>query len=417
MQRNTIRLLFVLVIGAAIAGYFVFDLQQYFSLAELKDRRDALAAYAETRPVLTVGIYVAIYIVMAALSLPGATIMTLGGGAIFGLATGTVAVSFASTIGATLAFLAARFLFHDSVQRRFRSRLQRLNEGVRRDGAYYLLTLRLVPAFPFFVINLVAALTPIRTWTFFWVSQLGMLPATVVYVNAGTQLGHVSAAADILSPSLLGAFALLAALPLLMRAMTGWLQSRRVRARFPRPRRFDYNLIVVGGGSAGLVTSYIAAAVKAKVALIERDKMGGECLNTGCVPSKALLRSARLLAEARDSRQLGVREMRAEFDFSDIMDRVHQVIGTIAPHDSIERYEKLGVDCITGDAKVVSPWEVEVDGRRLSARALVMATGSSPVVPGIPGLDSIGYRTTDTLVVSQGAPCATRGSWRWTDRL
>lgn len=397
MNPSAARWLLALAIAAAIAAFFVFDLQQYVSLSELKARRDALAAYADTRPFLTIGGYFATYVVMAALSLPGAAVMSIAAGAIFGLVTGTLVVSFASSIGATLAFLAARFLFRESVQRRYKERLQRLNEGVARDGAFYLLSLRLVPVFPFFVINLAAALTPLRTWTFYWVSQLGMLPATVVYVNAGTQLAQVSSPGDILSPSLLGAFALLALLPLLARASINWLKARRVRLHYKRPSRFDYNLIVIGGGSAGLVTSYIAAAVRARVALIERDKMGGECLNTGCVPSKTLIRSARLLADARDSGRLGIRKMHADYDFADLMARVRDVIATIAPHDSRERYRELGVDAIAGDARVVSPWEVEVDGRRLSARALVIATGSQPVVPKLPGLDAIDYVTTDDL--------------------
>lgn len=397
MSPNKIRLALAAAVAAAIAAFFVFDLQQYLSLAELKQQRDSLAAFAESRPLITVGGYMLAYILMAALSLPGAAIMTLAGGAIFGLTTGTVAVSFASSIGATLAFLAARFLFRDSVQRRFKDRLAGLNEGVERDGGFYLFSLRLVPIFPFFVINLVAALTPLRTRTFYWVSQLGMLPATLVYVNAGTQLGQVSSPGDILSPSLIGAFVLLAALPLITRWVLGWLEARRVRARFDRPRHFDYNLIVIGGGSAGLVTSYIAAAVKAKVALIERDKMGGECLNTGCVPSKALLRTAHLLAEARESKHLGIRKMHAEFDFADVMKRVHEVIAEIAPHDSVERYESLGVNCIAGTATLKSPWAVEVDGQLLTARSIVVATGSKPVVPGIPGLDQVEYRTSDNL--------------------
>lgn len=397
MSPNKTRLLLVLVVAAAIAAFFSFDLQQYLSLASLKQQRDALAGLAESRPALTIGVYFVAYVLMAALSLPGAAIMTIAGGAIFGLVTGSIAVSFASSIGATLAFLAARFLFRDSVQRRFRDRLARLNEGVERDGGFYLFSLRLVPIFPFFVINLVAGLTPLRTTTFYWVSQLGMLPATIVYVNAGTQLGQLESPGDIVSPSLLGAFALLAALPLLTRWILEWLNARRLQSRFKKPSNFDFNLVVIGAGSAGLVTAYIAAAVKAKVALIERDKMGGECLNTGCVPSKALLRTAHLLAEARDSKNLGIRNMQADFDFADVMQRVHQVIADIAPHDSVERYTDLGVDCIAGSAKIVSPWEVEVDGRRLSAQSIVVATGSQPVVPGIPGLDQIDFRTSDNL--------------------
>ncbi len=397
MRNNVGRIVLLLVVAAAIGAYFAFDLGQYFSLAELKQRRDALAAFAESRPLLSIGSYFVIYVLITGLSLPGAAILTLAGGAIFGLLVGTITVSFASSIGATLAFLAARFLFRDGVRRRFKDRLARIDEGIEKDGGFYLFSLRLVPVFPFFVINLVAGLTPLRTRTFYWVSQVGMLPGTLVYVNAGTQLGQVSSAGDILSPSLIGAFVLLALLPFIARWGLSWLQARRIRARFDRPKKFDYNLLVIGGGSAGLVTAYIAAAINAKVALIERDKMGGECLNTGCVPSKALLKSAALIAAARDSEKLGIRKMEAEFEFADVMQRVHDVIATIAPHDSVERYTGLGVDCIAGEAKVVSPWEVEVDGRRLSARALVIATGSRPVVPPIDGLDNIDFVTSDTL--------------------
>lgn len=404
MSTSKIRLVLVATVVAAIAAFFVFDLQQYLSLQELKSQRDALVALADEKPVLTIGVYFVAYVLMAALSLPGAAIMTIAGGTIFGLTTGTIVVSFASSIGATLAFLAARFLFRDSVQKRFRDRLVPLNEGVARDGGFYLFSLRLVPIFPFFVINLVAGLTTLRTWTFYWVSQLGMLPATAVYVNAGTQLGQVESLGDILSPSLIGAFVLLAALPVITRWILGWLKARRIRLQFNQPKSYDYNLVVIGGGSAGLVTAYIAAAVKAKVALIERDEMGGECLNTGCVPSKALLRTAHLLAEARDSQHYGIRSMSADFDFKDVMDRVHQVIAEIAPHDSVERYEGLGVNCIKGTAKLVSPWEVEVEGRRISAQSIVVATGSKPVVPGIPGLDNIDFRTSDNLWSLQELP-------------
>lgn len=397
MSKNIVKIVLALAIAAAIAAFFVFDLQQYFSLSELKSRRDSLASFSEENPLLAYGGYFGIYVLMAALSLPGAAILTIAAGTIFGLVAGTVLVSFASSIGATLAFLAARFLFRDTIEQRFRERLNRINEGIERDGGFYLFSLRLVPAFPFFVINLVAGLTSLKPLTFYWVSQLGMLPGTIAYVNAGTQLGQVSSVGDILSPSLIGAFVLLAILPFILRWGLAWLKSRRIRRRFDRPASFDYNLVVIGAGSAGLVTAYIAAAINAKVALIERDEMGGECLNTGCVPSKALLKSASLLAAARSSDKLGIRSMRAEFDFRDVMARVHDVIAAIAPHDSVERYEKLGVDCIAGEAKVVSPWEVDVGGRRLTARSLVIATGSRPVVPPIEGLDNIDFLTSDTL--------------------
>jgi pyruvate/2-oxoglutarate dehydrogenase complex dihydrolipoamide dehydrogenase (E3) component len=164
-----------------------------------------------------------------------------------------------------------------------------------------------------------------------------------------------------------------------------------------KPAKFDYNLIVIGAGAAGLVSSYIAAAIKAKVVLIERHKMGGDCLNTGCVPSKALIRSARLLADARNSKSFGIHTMHAEFDFAEVMARVQDVIKQVEPHDSVERYESLGVQCIEGEAKLLSPWEVEVNGKRLSARSLIIATGARPLVPKLPGLEQVSYLTSDSL--------------------
>jgi pyruvate/2-oxoglutarate dehydrogenase complex dihydrolipoamide dehydrogenase (E3) component len=279
-----------------------------------------------------------------------------------------------------------------------------VQRGIDRDGAFYLLSLRLVPVVPFFVVNLLMALTRIRPWMFYWVSQLGMLPATLVYVNAGTRLGAIESVGDVLSAGLLGAFALLALLPLLLRLLLGWLQRRRALRGHHRPRRFDYNLIVIGAGSAGLVSAYVAAAGRARVALIEQQRMGGDCLNTGCVPSKALIRSAALLADARDSRRYGIRRMDAQVDFREVMDRVQDTIRQVAPHDSVERYAALGVDCIAGRAQVLSPWEVDVDGRRLSARELIIATGARPTVPTLPGLESVPYLTSDTVWDLREAP-------------
>ena len=405
MRKGTaLRLLILLAFAAAIVAFLALDLGRHLNLENLREQREQLRTLTQDRLALMLAGYMLIYILMAALSIPGAAVLTIAGGALFGVLLGTVAVSFASTIGAALVFLAARFLFRDAIQRRFGKRLKPINEGVARDGAFYLLALRLVPAFPFWMINLVMALTPIRTWTFFWVSQLGMLPATVVYVNAGTQLAQVESTADILSPGLIGAFVLLGLLPLILRWVLRFLSSRKVYRDWRKPQRFDYNLIVIGAGAAGLVSSYIGATVKARVALIEKHQMGGDCLNTGCVPSKALIRTARLLAEARDSRRYGIRKMEAEVDFGEVMARVHQAIKKIEPHDSPERYRGMGVDVIHGAAKLVSPWEVEVDGQRLSARSIVLATGAEPLIPDLPGLDQTDYLTSDTLWDLQALP-------------
>jgi len=396
-SKHLLRLLILLLFAAGIAAFVIFDLGQYLSVEELRRHRDELLAFTEQNLALSVAVYMLVYIAMAALSVPGAAILTLAGGALFGVALGTIAVSFASTIGATLVFLAARFLFRDFIQQRFGRRLKAINQGVERDGAFYLLALRLVPAFPFWVINLVMALTPIRTWTFFWVSQLGMLPATVVYVNAGTQLARVDSAGDILSPGLISAFVLLGLLPLILRWVLRLLKRRKVYRGHKRPRRFDYNLIVIGAGAAGLVSSYIGATVGARVALIEKHRMGGDCLNTGCVPSKALIRTARLMADVRDSQKYGVSEASARLHWPDVQARIRQVIKKIEPHDSVERYEGMGVEVIDGEARLIDPWTVQVGEKRLTGRAIILATGAEPLVPELPGLDQVDFVTSDTL--------------------
>lgn len=384
------RLLIVAALLALALLAWHFGLIEQLTLANLKARQGELSAWTQAHWGLALAGFFALYVLATAVSIPGAAILTLAAGAIFGLLPGLVLVSFASSIGATLAFLAARFVLREPLQARYRERLQAIDAGITKDGAFYLFTLRLVPVFPFFLINLLGGLTALPVRTFYWVSQLGMLPGTIVYIFAGTQLARIENAKDVLSPSLIGAFVLLGVLPLLMRKIVQRMQSQK-------PRQFDYNLIVIGAGSAGLVSAYIGSAVKAKVALIEKHKMGGDCLNTGCVPSKALIRTARLLAEARDSAQFGIAHMDAQFDFAQVMQRVADVVRKVEPHDSVARYTELGVDVIQGDARLVSPWEVEVNGRRLSARSIILASGARPLVPRIPGLDQVPYLTSDSL--------------------
>jgi pyruvate/2-oxoglutarate dehydrogenase complex dihydrolipoamide dehydrogenase (E3) component/uncharacterized membrane protein YdjX (TVP38/TMEM64 family) len=400
MRRSKLMVFATAVILVFV--FFAFDLHQQLSLSELKARQAEIDAFYQSNPLATAGLYFAIYVAVTGLSLPGATILTLAGGAIFGLKLGTVLVSFASTLGATVALLVSRFVFRDWVQTRFRTQLQTINTGVARDGAFYLFSLRLVPVVPFFAINLAMGLTAMPALRFAWVSQLGMLAGTIVYVNAGTQLGGLQSPAGLLSPVLIGSFLLLAVFPFLARSAIKWINQRKVYAGWTRPYRFDRNLVVIGAGSAGLVTAYIAAAVKAKVSLIERHKMGGDCLNTGCVPSKALLRSAKLLAHMRRSQEFGIRSAQADFDFAEVMQRVQRVIQEIEPHDSIDRYQSLGVECIEGEAKITSPFTVEVrhaDGRSstLSTRNIVIAAGARPFVPPIPGLAEVGPLTSDNV--------------------
>ncbi len=395
------KIIVLVVIAILIAVFFMFDLQQYLTLEALKAKQDVIESYRSSNLGLTVVIYGLVYITVTGLSLPGAAILTLAGGAVFGVLWGTVIVSFASTIGATLAFIAARFLFRDTVKSRFSSRMKAIDEGIERDGAFYLFTLRLVPVFPFFMINLTMGLTTLKVRTFYWVSQVGMLAGTVVFVNAGTQLAKIDSLSGILSPGLLGSFVLLGLFPLIAKTIVSSIQAKKVYKNYKKPESFDNNLVVIGAGSGGLVTSYIAATVKAKVTLVEKYKMGGDCLNTGCVPSKALIRSAKWLSHLNRHEEFGIKQASAEFDFSDVMERVQGVIKTIEPHDSIERYTELGVDVVQGEAKIISPWEVEVktsEGTKtLTTRSIVIAAGARPFVPPIPGLDKVDPLTSDNI--------------------
>lgn len=382
--------------------FFILDLNSFLSLHSLKASLGQFEAWRAASPVL-VGLYFFLfYVAVAALSLPGAVVLTLAAGALFGLLWGTVIVSFASSIGATLAFLVSRYLFRDAIQDRFGDRLSAINNGMAKDGVFYLFTLRLVPLFPFFIVNLLMGLTPIRTSSYYWVSQVGMLAGTLVYVNAGTQLAKISGLSSIVSPGLLISFTLLGIFPLLAKWFLHYLQRRRVYAKWKHPLKFDRNLIVIGAGAAGLVTAYIGAAVKAKVTLIEAHKMGGDCLNYGCVPSKALIKSARLAHQMCHGDKYGLKAIVPEFSFSKVMARIHEVIRTVAPHDSVERYTKLGVEVLEGYACIKDPWTVEVklhngDIQRLTTRNIVIATGAQPIVPPLPGLDDVGYVTSDTL--------------------
>ena len=394
---KTGKLLLLALIAALVAGFFIFDLNQYFSLDALKAQQQALNAQVAANPWLAAGMFFVVYVLVTALSLPGAALMTLVGGALFGLGWGFVLVSFASTLGATLAMLISRFLLQDWVQQRFGKKLDALNRGVEQEGAFYLFALRLVPVFPFFLINLAMGLTKLKASTFWWVSQLGMLPGTLVYVNAGRELGQLESLGGIASPGLLGAFVLLGLFPLIARKLLDMIKARRVYQGWTRPKAFDRNLVVIGAGSGGLVSAYIAAAVKANVSLIEKHAMGGDCLNTGCVPSKALIRSAKLAAEVRKAHALGYNTASAEVNFVRVMERIQRVIGDIEPHDSVKRYTGLGVDVIQGAATITSPWHVEVNGQTLSTRNIIIAAGARPFMPPIPGLDQVKAYNSDTI--------------------
>jgi pyruvate/2-oxoglutarate dehydrogenase complex dihydrolipoamide dehydrogenase (E3) component/uncharacterized membrane protein YdjX (TVP38/TMEM64 family) len=395
------RILVLAVIVLALAAFFAAGGQRYLSFDNLKVQQAALETWYQRRPWQVALGFFAGYIAITGLSLPGAALLTLVAGAIFGLRWGTLIVSFASSIGATLAFLASRFVLRDWVRSRFPAQLGVIDEGLKREGGYYLFTLRLIPVVPFFIINLAMGLTAMRPWTFYWVSQLGMLAGTLVYVNAGRQLARIESPAGILSPGLIGAFLLLGIFPLLAKKAVDTVKARRVYARWKRPARFDRNLVVIGAGSAGLVAAYIAAAVRAKVTLIEKHRMGGDCLNTGCVPSKALIKSARIVSLMRRGEEFGLKKANPEFDFAAVMERVQRVVRAVEPHDSAARYTQLGVECLQGEARITSPWSVEIKSgeakKILTTRSIVIAAGARPLVPPIPGFDKIEVLTSDTV--------------------
>jgi pyruvate/2-oxoglutarate dehydrogenase complex dihydrolipoamide dehydrogenase (E3) component/uncharacterized membrane protein YdjX (TVP38/TMEM64 family) len=401
---NTKKLLILLAVIAAAIAFFVFDLGRFFSLAYIKESQQSFSTLYNARPVFITAMFFAIYVAITALSLPGAAIMTLAAGASFGLVWGTVVVSFASTLGATLAMLISRYVLRDSIEKRFGAKLADVNKGMEKEGAFYLFTLRLIPLIPFFMLNVLMGLTKMKTVTFFWVSQLGMLAGTIAYVNAGTEIAKIDSLRSILSPGLIGSFVLLGLFPLLMKKVIDFFKKRKVYARWNsvKPKTFDRNLIVIGAGAGGLVTALIGAAVKAKVTLVEAHKMGGDCLNFGCVPSKAIIKSAKLAHQMRHADKYGLKMAFPAFDFKAVMQRVHDIIAAIAPHDSVERFTGLGVDVVEGYAKIINPWTVEIalkDGgtKTLTTRSIVIAAGASPVVPPLPGIEQSGYVTSDTL--------------------
>ena len=401
---NIKKLIILLAVIAAAIAFFVFDLGRFFSLAYIKQSQQTFSDLYNARPVFITAVFFAIYVAITALSLPGAAIMTLAAGASFGLVWGTIVVSFASTLGATCAMLISRYVLRDSIETRFGAKLAEVNKGIEKEGAFYLFTLRLLPLIPFFALNVLMGLTKMKTWTFFWVSQIGMLAGTIAYVNAGTEIAKIDSLRSILSPGLIGSFVLLGLFPLLMKKVIDFFKKRKVYARWNsvKPKSFDRNLIVIGAGAGGLVTALIGAAVKAKVTLVEAHKMGGDCLNFGCVPSKAIIKSAKLAHQMRHADKYGLKTAFPAFDFKAVMQRVHDIIAAIAPHDSVERFTGLGVDVLEGYAKIVNPWTVEIalkDGSKktLTTRSIVIAAGASPVVPPLPGIEQSGYVTSDTL--------------------
>ena len=391
------KILVIVALAIALGCFYFFGLGRFITLGFVQSQILALQEFRETNFPLAAVLYFLVYVVITAFSIPGAIIVTLLGGAMFGLLWGTLLASFASSIGATAAFLIARLLLRDWVQSRFGDSLTPINAGIEKDGEFYLFSLRMVPLFPFFLVNLAMGLTPIRVRSFYCISQLGMLMGTVVYVNAGVEIARISSLSGLVSAPVLASLALLGVFPLIGRAIVNRLKRKKLTKQYPRPESFDANVVVIGGGSAGLVAAIIAAGSKAKTVLIEKDKMGGDCLHTGCVPSKTLIRSGRIMSYIRRAEEFGLMGATAQVDFAAVMERVQSVIKTIEPHDSVERFSSLGVECVQGEAFIKSPYEVAVGERTITTRSIIVATGARPLIPEVTGLEDTGYLTSDTI--------------------
>ena len=392
--KKTFILLFILLLIYLSQKY---KLNEYLNFEYLKQNKESLTKIYNTNQIQFISYYSLIYILSTAVSIPGATILTLAAGFLFGLPLGVLIVSFCSTIGASLSFLFSRYLFKDYFEKKFYSQLKSINQGIEKDGIFYLFSLRMIPAFPFFLINILMGLTNMKLIHYFFVSQIGMLLGTIVYVNAGTQLSTIQSLKDIASPTLLISFSLLGILPLITKYIISKFKQKKLYSKFNKPKQFEYNLVVIGAGAGGLVTSYIAATVKAKVAIIEKHKMGGDCLNYGCVPSKTLISTAKKIHLQKDFKNYGIKSVKIDFDFKEIMKRINTVIKKIEPNDSIDRYTKLGVDCYTGEAKILSPYEIQINDKILTTKSIVLATGAGPFVPNIDGISKIKYHTSETI--------------------
>jgi len=395
MTRNKTFILLFLISITSIIYYYALD--EHLSFSSLKNNQQAILAHVQDNFWQSALIYFVTYILVATLSIPGATVLTLAGGAIFGFSIGLIMVSFASTIGASLAFLGSRYFFKSWIQKKYSHRLYSINQELKTRGIFYLFVLRLTPIFPFFIINLLFGLTNIKTTTFFWVSQIGMLAGTIVFVNAGTQLSQLESMQEILSFQIIGSFVLLALLPIISKLIIKLIQHHIIYKKFTKPKKFDNNLIIIGAGAGGLVSAYIGSTLKAKVTLIEDNKMGGDCLNSGCVPSKTLIKLSQLLWQIKLAPHVGIKVNSPEIEFSEIMQQVQNSVKSIAPNDSIERYTKLGVNVITGKATIKTPYEVMVNGKTLTTKNIIIATGASPTVPKIPGINDIKYLTSDNI--------------------
>lgn len=393
------KILLLICILSIYIGFYATGSYEIFNLRFLQLKLSDIQSYELSNPLMSILISIVIYAFVSGLSVPGASILTLLNGAVFGLLKGIIITSFASSIGATIAMLISRYLFQDFVRKKYQINYQRIQEEFVKNGLIYLLSLRLIPIFPFFVVNLVMGITNISIKRFYFISQLGMLPGTFAYVNAGLQLSRLKTISNIISYQFLSSILILLLIPWISRFFIMTIKRNRVYRKYKefRPDHFEYDMVVIGAGAAGLVTSNICANLKAKVALIEKHKMGGDCLNTGCVPSKTIIHTAQMIYTAKKTKQFGISIIDSGFDFKKVMEKVYQKIREIEPHDSKERYEEMGISCFVGNAKIRNPWTIQIGDKIITTRNITIATGAFPSTPEIEGLNEINYYTSDSI--------------------
>ncbi len=390
------RLLLLGILAAAVAAFFTLDLGQYLTLESIKANSGALHAKVQAYPWWSRSLFFIVYALLTALSFPGTVVLTLLAGALFGLLEGTLLVSLASNFGAVAAMLISRFLLRDWIQRRFGKQIAGINRGLARDGAFYLVSLRLIPIVPFVLLNPALGLTRVGLWTFWWTTQLGMLPGHAIYVNAGRQLVRIDSLSGILSPGMITTLVLLAVFPLVATRLLTSYKARLAYRGWRRPKHFERNLVVVGGGTGGLATARIAASLCARVSLLERERLGGVAMHEGGVPARALRRQANRLHGLRSDPRVAS-SLDVAGGFSQAMDDMQRLTRAAMKSASSEHYARLGVEVIMAEGRLSSPWTVEAGGRSLSSRAIVIATGSRPCVPPIAGLEAIEPLTCDNL--------------------
>lgn len=397
------RWLIVLFFVVATICFFWFDLEQYLTLEMIQAKSGALRDQVQAHPWWAGSVFFAAYVALTVMSFPGTVVLTLLAGALFGLVGGTLMVSFASNIGALFAMLISRFLLRDWIQRRFAKQIASINRGLERDGAFYLFSLRLIPLVPFVLLNPALGLTRVSMWTFWWTTQAGMLPGHAIYVGAGRQLARIREISDILSPSLIGTLALLAIFPLAATKLLTLYKARKVYSGWQKPKSFEHNLVVIGGGSGGLTAARIAASMKARVALVERERLGGAALHSGSVPARALMRAANLHHTLRQGGTLGIR-MHTEVDFAEVMRQVRRTLDEAQGQVTAESSKTAGLEMVRGSAQLTSPWSVQVGNRTLCSRAIVIATGSHAIIPPIPGLEEVEPLTCENVWDLQQRP-------------